>query len=287
MADVNTINNITLYFNCYAALPILIFGLIGNILNVFIFTRRSLIKNPCIMYLLSTTIVNFNVLIFGCFIRGLTDVFGIDLLSTNLPFCRIRYYILHGSMALSSWFMVLAGIDRYWISSRNYQRRRLSNRKYACYLVFLTTLICFIIYSHVLGLFTIEQLSSGPNCNAQSGTYRVFYDFFYFATYSFTPPILMMIIEVATFRNFHQIRTRINPNPNNIQLKKRDRQLIRMLLIQLTIIVICTLPIAIQKLYTTFTLNVPKDAYRLAVENLFVQITRQLAFFNSGISFYM
>lgn len=107
-------------------------------------------------------------------------------------------------------------------------------------------------------------------CYAQNGVYRIFYDFFYFATFSFTTPILMIIIELVTFRNIHHSRARINPNViavvNSTHLKNRDRHLITMLVIQLITIVMSTLPIAIQMLYTTFTAGVPKSAYRVAIE---------------------
>ena len=82
-------------------------------------------------------------------------------------------------MVLSSWFIILAGIDRFWISSRNIQRRRLSNFKYTCYSTVLITLIGLGSYSHVLILFNIERRKSGPYCYAPAGTYQVLYDFFF------------------------------------------------------------------------------------------------------------
>jgi hypothetical protein len=51
------------------------------------------------------------------------------------------------------------------------------------------------------------------------------------------------------------------------------------LLVQLITIVICTLPIVIQKLYTIFTGNI-------SVETLIVLITRHLMFLNSSATFY-
>ena len=59
-----------------------------------------------------------------------------------------------------------------------------------------------------------------------------------------------------------------------------------MLLIQSISIAICTLPIATQKLYSTFTQNVAKYAYQLVVEDLVTHILRQLSFVNSATSFY-
>ena len=235
--------------------------------------------------------VNLSVLVFGQLARFLNDGFGIDIVTYNLPFCRLRYYVLHPFMALQLWYTILAGIDRYCISSRDANRRQFSNLKYSRYLAVLTTLIALVIYSHVLVLFTIKQVRSGPNCYAQAGTYRVFYDLFYFATYSFTPPIIIIIVGFATVHNIHQTRAQISPTgtnpPNGNQLRKRDRQLIKMLLIQFVCTVILTLPLAIQKLYTTFTQNDTKDAYRVAIESFVVQITRVLAFCNCCTGFFV
>jgi hypothetical protein len=86
------------------------------------------------------------------------------------------------------------------------------------------------VFSYLYSLFTIEQLTTTPYCYAQAGTYRIFYDFLYFATYSFTPLIVMVIVGLRTFYNIHQMRRQIAPmntaNTNVHQLRKRDRQLI-------------------------------------------------------------
>lgn len=283
----SALTSFTIQFNRFVPIPIFTLGLIGNVLNILVFTRPQLIKNPCSIYLLSSSIANINVLIFGSIARFLSDGFQIDLSSTNLVFCRFRYFILHSSLVLSSWFIILAGIDRYWISSRNFQRRRLSNWKVACCSTIVMTLIGFGMYSHVLFLFTIEQRKSGPVCYTPTGIYHVAYDFFYFATFSFIPLIMMIIVGLGTFYNIQQTRRRVGPVLNLHYLRKRDRQLITMLLMQLIFNVILTLPIAIQKIYSLFTQNVIKDSYQVAAEYFFAQLARVLTHINSSISFYL
>ena len=289
------IANFSKQFNLFMPIPIFICGLVGNIFNIIVFTRSSLRKNPCTTYFCSSSVANLSVLVFGLVVRVIMDGFGYDLASSNIIFCRFRYLILHCSLSLSSWFNILAGVDRYCISSRDAGRRRFSTLKQARILVALTTFTCFLLYVHVFGLFEIEQLKSGPYCYARAGAYRVFYDFLLFTTFSFTPPILMIILGLATLRNIRQARDRVLPasvtsaplaSINIIQIRKRDRQLITMLLIQSISITVCTLPIATQKLYSTFTQNVAKDAYQMAIENLVAQVLRQLSFANSATSFY-
>lgn len=167
----------------------------------------------------------------------------------------------------------------------------MSHFKHACYSTVLVTLIGLASYSHVLILFNIEQRQSTPVCYAHTGIYQILYDFIYFATYSFIPPILMMIVGLGTFRNIHQTRRRIESvgtvNGTFHHLRKRDRQLIKMLLVQLICTVILTLPIAIQKLYTTLTQNMIKDSYQIAEENFISQLLRILTHINASISFYL
>jgi hypothetical protein len=288
MSNLSALTSATTQFNRYTPMPVFILGLIGNIFNIMIFTRPSLIKNPCTVYLLSSTCMNISILFFGLFIRTLMDGFNIDVIGNSLVLCRLRYFILHPSYVLSLWFLVLASIDRFCISSRNVHLRNFSQLLIARRTVVVATCVCLLIYIHSVGLFQIEQLKSGPYCYAKVGSYRIFYDFLFFASFSFFPPILMMIIGLATVRNIRLARIpNIMTRATVGQLNRKDRQLILMLLVQLIATIICTLPHAIQKLYSTFTVNNTKSLFRLAIENLISQITRQLLYINASMSFYL
>ena len=291
MSTVSIIKTMILDLYRYVGIPVLAFGSLGNMLNIVIFTRPQLVKNPCSTYFFWSSVAGCGVLFCGLFSRILSDGFGLDPSSYNLAFCRCRYFMLHSTMVLPSWFTILAGVDRYCVSSRNAHRRQLSNLRCSRLLVGFTTVLVFALYSHVFGLFVIEQLKNGQSCYAQAGGYRIFYDFFYFATFSFTPPIVMSIVGLATLHNVRQTHARIGTtevnNQTSGQLKKRDRQLVKMLLVQVVVTVSLTSPLAVQKLYSTFTQNLVKDSYSVAVESLVTHVVRVLAFTNSAASFYM
>ncbi|CAF0852573.1 unnamed protein product [Adineta steineri] len=295
MSNTSELNNIILslsqYLAIYVSTPIGILGLAGNIFSILIFTRPSLVKNPCSIYLLSSAIANLGFIIFGIMAHFLSQGFGIDPSTYNLAYCRIRYFILNISLFLSIWFVTLAGIDRYCVSSRNIRRRQLSNVKYARYIVVLTTLFFLVLYCHELVFFTIEQLSTGPFCYAQSGTYRIFHDFLYFVVYCLIPPIIMIIVGFGIVYNIHQARGQIHPlttnNMNTNQLRKNNRQLVKMLLIQFIVTVSLILPLAIDKLYSTCTQNVIKSLYRLTIENFIQQILQLFININGSISFFV
>lgn len=286
-------------FNRIVPPTIFVLGTIGNLFSIIAFCGRTLRKNPCASYLFSLAITNLNNMIFGLLLNYLNDAHGIDLITASLAFCRIRFLILHCSLVLSTWFIILAGFDRYFISSPNVHRRNHSSLKNARIEIIVAILISFILYAHILGLFTIVQTTPKATCYAQPGAYRVFYDFLFFATYSFTPPLIMIAVGLATLYNTRQVHRQIgitiheaptepNTSANRInQLHRRDRQFVKMLLIQLTFTVFLTLPIAIQKLYATFTDSIAKTSDRILIENFFTQFTRTLTHINSAISFYL
>ncbi|CAF1324058.1 unnamed protein product [Adineta steineri] len=65
--------------NRYFPYPFMIFGTIGLLLNVAIFTRQSLCNNSCVQYLLFNTLSNFIVLYWVVTTRIVSDGYGDDL----------------------------------------------------------------------------------------------------------------------------------------------------------------------------------------------------------------
>lgn len=293
VSNITTFKYFTIQYHRYVPPTVLCFGVIGNIFNLIIFNRRNLRKNPCATYFFVLAITNLNNLVPGLVPNYLSDAHSVDFLTASIVFCRLRFWIVHTSLALGSWLIVLACVDRYCISSRHATRRHYSSLKNARISVALATLIASTMYIHALVLFTIEKTPVGPICYAQSGTYRVFYDFLFFATFSFTPPILMVIVGLATFYNIIRARETASPqmplavSKNMIHLHKKDRQFLKMLLIQLMFTVAFTLPIAIQKLYATLTQYQLKSASRAEAESFAAQAVRTLTQINSGLSFYL
>ncbi|CAF1489032.1 unnamed protein product [Rotaria sordida] len=60
-----------------------------------------------------------------------------------------------------------------------------------------------------------------------------------------------------------------------------------MLLLQVSLASITAVPHAVQKLYSTLTLNVPKDDLTKAADNVFIVVVRTISFFNHSCTFYL
>lgn len=298
MSDSNTIavlNNIALRFNQILPVIFLIGGTFGNICNIIIFSKRSQRTNPISVYFLSSTVANLTVLYFGLLTRYLQDIYSIDPVNNDLAVCRIRSFIYYLTLSLSSWYILLATIDRYLISSDDNRRRQLSTMKNAYRTIALLTIFFMLLYCHILILYNIQTFPNSNNhlqnyCYPQRGPYRIFSDIQLLVQFSLLPPILMSLFVIFIIRNIRRSHKRIANTVvahHRARIKKRDLQLIKMLLLQVITTIICSLPLAVSQLLTTMTLTLTKTVLRLTIENFFQQMGRHLAFLNCSISFYL
>ena len=289
-SEVAWLNYINVQLNRYLPLPMLVLGTIGLILNIIIFTRRTLFNNSCVQYLLCNTLSNIIVMYWVVVTRIFSDGYGIDLSVYSDKFCKIRYFLTYFSRTLSTWFIVLACIDR-WLSSIQ-ARQRFNTVKFARQMSLLIIIVCFLSYGHVLFLFGIQTTSTSKTCYALPGAYRAFSDVQYLVFYALGPPILMLLFGLLTLKNLRQTRRLVMPamnTPQQLKLnstKKRDNQLLVMLLLQIMIIIIFTVPFAIQKLIDTFTLQVQRTPVQKASYNLLTATLRLISYGSHAFGFF-
>jgi hypothetical protein len=105
------------------------------------------------------------------------------------------------------------------------------------------------------------------------------------------PSTIMLIFGYATVKNVRKLLLTITPTAitqgTTKIIKKTDRQLIQMLIVQIILSTIFNIPLAIHRLYLTSTLNVIKSPLRSAIENLFFQFFYLISFMTFGMPFYI
>ncbi|CAF3999871.1 unnamed protein product [Rotaria sp. Silwood1] len=289
-ASSNTIawfNYMNVQLNRYLPLPFLVLGTIGVVLNIMIFTRRSLFVNSCTHYLLGNTVANFVVLYWVALTRIFSDGYKIDPSTTSDTFCKVRYFFTYAPRALSTWCILLACIDR-WASSIKVQRR-FNSVPFARIVIVITTILCIVSFSNVLVYFGVQKTSTSRTCYGVAGPYRIFSDLQYLVFYALTPALLMLVFGLATLRNLRRARRQVLPTSGQ-QIKsasRRDGQLLVMLLMQVALIIVFTVPFAGQKLYDTFTLNMTKTPLKTAQDNLCGAIVRILSYGSHAFGFFV
>ncbi|CAF3428972.1 unnamed protein product [Rotaria socialis] len=281
------LNDLNVQFNRYLPWPLLILGTVGVILNVIIFTRRSLFINSCTHYLLGNTVANFVVLYWVATTRIFSDGYNIDLSIESNTFCRIRYYFTYVPRTLSTWFILLACIDR-WSSSIKAQRR-FNSVKFARIVIAITTTVCFLSFCNVLIYFGVQKTATSITCYAMPGPYRYFSDLQYLTFYALGPPLMMLVFGLATLQNLRRAHNQVLPQavlPNR-STARRDAQLLVMLLMQVALIIVFTVPFAIQKLNDTLTLTKIKTPLQTAQNNLCAGILRILSYGSHAFGFFV
>jgi hypothetical protein len=271
------LNFITTELNRFIPITFLVLGTIGNILNIMVFTRPTLRTNPCSIYFISGSIVNFFSLYIGL-VTPFLGLYNLDPTQSIVSLCKIRFYLRYSTITLSTWFVLLACIDRYLSSSIHVNIRSWSSLRLAKRIILISSIICFTLpYTQVFYCYTISQKHV---CTYQNTACQLLNDIILLLCNSGLPPILMVLVSILTIRNV-KYSSRVATGP------RRDTQLIRILLIQVSILVLFAVPVATQKLYTSATDFTVKDPLTTAINSLLNQISIEISYISNSTTFYI
>ncbi|CAF1389156.1 unnamed protein product [Adineta ricciae] len=258
---------------------IILFGVIGNLLSILIFTRPSL-RRSCSIYFLVGSVNCLVILLFGALTRWLSiGYINFNPTTTSLFYCRFRSYFVYVIYNLSPYFTACITIDRFCSSSSSASIRRLSSRiKLAYMVVLMVILITFIAYSHMLVGFTVVN----SVCQAQSGFYAEFFPFFTTGYYFFSI-VLIIFFGFGTSYNIRSQRRKVRAIRvmENRQIRG-DTQLLLLLFVHVICYISLALPyhisLVIGATYPTLLVN-PKFQF---IQNL----TIILLYLSQAINFY-
>jgi hypothetical protein len=271
------------YLTRYGMSTYLILGNFGNLFNIIIFCQKSHRNNSCSLYLLVASIMNIFIINFGV-IPTLYSLYYINPEIYSNIYCKLRLYLLHSTLMISRSMMVLACIDRFAVSSTSNPIHLFGQPKIAIRFILLISFIWPIIASHILVLLKIK---SGC-CNAY-GKYSLIYSIYSFIVAGFLPPTLMITFGFLTIHNLRHIHSRVRPNIIRItHMRRKDYDLSIMLICEVIVYFISTIPYPIQTLYLTITRDIIKSSYRLKIESFITFLSYSfLIYINSASTFYV
>ena len=306
LSDVNLIgllNNISTQLNRYFAILIFLFGVIGNLLNIFVLFQRPLRSNPCAWLFLVSSIAYLISILAGLLPRFLST-WDADLASTNQVLCKMRIFTFFTSITVAFWLIMLATVDRWISSSTNVNRRQKSTLKNAQRGVIVIIILSSLI--EIQQIFCNEaNLTNTPlKCYSKTVTCSIASDISFALITILFPLLLMLIFGLMIISNVRQTQARLQPinttnnshannntttisNAGQNQQRKRDRQLLIMLFVQVLVMLVLTGPIALSKLYITITRNRPKSALQNTIENFIFGLFLLLANIAAGMPFYI
>ncbi|UJR07120.1 hypothetical protein I4U23_011408 [Adineta vaga] len=296
-SDANLIvllNNISVQLNRYLAFLILFFGVIGNILNTLVLIQRPLRSNPCVWFFLVSSIAYLISILSGISPRILST-WNADITDTNQILCKFRVFIYFTSITTAFWHILLATIDRWLSSNINVNRRQKSTLKNAQRSTIGIIILSVIIEIQQIFCFEANLTNTPLKCYSKTVTCGIISDIFFALVTILFPLSLMFIFSLLIISNIRQTKARIqhgesksiDNNKRLNQQKKTDRQLLFMLLAQILLILIFTLPIALSKLYATITRDTVKSTLQITIENFIFNVLLLSLNIASGMPFYI
>lgn len=234
--------NIATYVTQWSVSLIVILGIGANSLNIIVLLRANLKKHSCVFYFIVLSINNLLYTTICITTNLLSNGFNINLEVYSSIFCEFSTFLLNFCPHFSVYILVLASIDRSLSSSLNPRARNLSHIRIARWSILF--ILIFTILFTLENAISVDTSSNGINI-CLSNTNTLFSQFLRTAqviSYVIISPLLMIIFGLLTIHNTnnftrnHLIVLRARPN---------ERQLTRMLIVQVSTHVLLSLPFCI------------------------------------------
>jgi len=150
----------------------------------------------------------------------------------------------------------------------------------------------YLIYVHVL-IYGNAGSAANPYCTFYGATYNIFFNFFFLVIANVLPLGLMCVFGILLIVNVRSIRNRAIPQNDDVRterMRTNDRQLLKMLSVQLLITAILITPYATLSVYNVISSTILKQTRSqvgAAVYNLIATISRLLSYSNAIVGFYI
>ena len=294
-------NTISDSLNRYLPIFIYIFGIIGNCLNALVLLQRPLRLNPSAAFLAVSSIACLIAIVSGLTSRMMAG-YAVDLTVTIKWICITRNYVLYTARTVALWMIAFATIDRWRSSSVNINLRQKSNVKNAQRGILIVFIFSCLVNTPITFCYEANLTGSIRGCYASTYACRVITDLIYAIITTLLPLIIMAVFGLLTVRNVRHMRVRVQnltlslshqqhrtaaTGPERQQARKRDRYLLKMLLVQVTLLCLFTCGHPIHKAYTSITANSAPPSVQSAIENFIFTLLTLLNFTASGMPFYI
>ncbi|CAF3480583.1 unnamed protein product [Rotaria socialis] len=229
----------------YAGTLTVILGFIGNSLSILVFSRKSLRSRSCSIYFLALSVSDIVVLVGYTLENLLWYGFGIQLLSSAFM-CKSVIFLFYASTDISNYFLTLAAIDRFVLTSHGSANHHFCRESTAKLLIAIVAILFSLINCHFLYGFHVDK---DGVCFPRNGTYSLFYVNHYDSYIDIVKTVLIPFIVIFLCNIF--IITRLARKHKSLRRvsshgvrrrQEKDRQLTGFLLLTSILFVVLSLP---------------------------------------------
>jgi hypothetical protein len=255
---------------------ILITGLVGNCLNIILFTSlRSLRTKPCGFYFLIESVVNLGQIFVGLVAYIVENRFHVDMSVNSTVWCKIKTTAIQSLNMIFLSTVCSAAFDQFLSTHYLYSLRQMSTKKLAQKIILCS--ICLMILHMILSLIFFELRSQFLGCviyNSIVGNYYIF--FFYPVLIGLLPVISTVTFSLLAFYNVRHLVRRQIPT----ERRQFDRQLTAMTFARVIAYVSFGLPYIIFRIYSVKTPIEIDNPQQFAIYYLIGSVTGSWAYVN-------
>jgi hypothetical protein len=242
----------------YVGSVILVAGILSNVTNIFIFSSlRTYRRTASTFYFLIGSIHNLVYIGINLTSRIVSLGSGFDLTRTSKAWCKARYFFISTLSVVSFTCSCLATIDQFLATSQSAYLRRYSKIELAHRIVLIVIVVWYLQGIPSILFFNISPIIN--ICVYTNSGFAVYVTIYLLVLLCVIPVLVMAIFGCLTYRN---IRLTIA-----LAEQHADRQLTRMILIQVVLVLISVTPYGINNVYGLITAGVAKDTNRQLKES--------------------
>ena len=272
------------YITRYVLSVILVLGTLGNLTAIRIFLQKKYRTNSCSIYLVAMSV--FGLIAANWGIAPLVYALDhFDVVNSSVVLCRIRGYIIHVNGMCFRYTLILMCADRYALCSPRASVRALCRPKIAYRLIGIVIIFWIVISSHLLILESIQNNRCGVN-----GLYGQIFSFYTLIFTGIIPISTMTVLSILLLKSFRQLRTRVQPFDNTTQMRPRDIKLMKLVLVEMIVYILCTFSNPVVTIYTQITNSIVpnKSAEQKQIEAFVNFITLSVfIYLNYNTTFYV
>ena len=269
-------------YTIYMTLVLLIGGIIGNCLNLLIFSTSKIFReSPCAFLLIVLSLTDIGQVVITLSSRILSSALGVDPTTASLVWCRLRGFLAQILSLTSVYTICFIAFDQFLSTSYLFYLRNLSNLKVAHR--FILIMICLSTI-HSFPLLIIPENHPTKGCNIYNSAYFFYNTYIYFIGLIGILPTL--ISSLFSFLSCYNIR-HIIPRQIGLARRRLDRQLTIIAFVRTICSIVLVLPYIVYRIYYYINASSGNSAMQIAILSLVGAIANSLIIFNYAGSFYL
>ncbi|CAF1388516.1 unnamed protein product [Adineta steineri] len=274
--------DVTAKYSLYSGTIICSLGIVGNTINILVFTQLKLFRNNrCAFYLTVESISNIFYLLFSLTIYILISIYGNDGTGSSLTWCKLRYTVAQTFVLITFTMICCTAADEYFSTNYLYSIRCICTLKLSRYLAFV--FICIWITHSVIQTFFYNIVPS-LGCKISNDMYIRYATYFTYPVLTgLLPIVIALLCSLFAYQNVRRIIRRQIP----VARRRLDRQITAMCFVHVIAYGCLATPFCCYRMYAVNNPISQDKPLEFAIGQLVQVIFASIASLNFAISFYL